>query len=78
MFTPLDKDIAITSQVIVGINNAGVPLHSVTYAQDLIGVWEVQFDIPSDSPTGSNVIFSLGIPSGGGYAYTQGSQIPIK
>lgn len=78
MFTPLDKDIAITSQVVVGINNAGVPLHSVTYAQDLIGVWEVQFDIPSDSATGSNVIFSLGVPSGGGFAYTQGSHIPIK
>jgi len=78
MFAPLDQDIAITSRVIVGINNAGVPVHSVTYAQDLIGVWEVQFDIPSNAPTGSNVVFSVGVPSGGGYAYTQGSSIPIQ
>jgi uncharacterized protein (TIGR03437 family) len=78
MFTPLDNDIAITSQVIVGVNNAGVPLHSVTYAHNLIGVWEVQFDIPSDTAPGSNVIFSLGVPSGGGYAYTQASHIPIQ
>jgi uncharacterized protein (TIGR03437 family) len=78
MFAPLDKDIAITSRVIVGINNAGVPVHSVTYAQDLIGVWEVQFDIPSNAPTGTNVVFSLGVPSGSGFAYTQASYIPIK
>lgn len=78
MFAPLDNEIAITSRVIVGLNNAGVPVHSVTYAQDLIGVWEVQFDIPSNAPTGPNVIFSVGVPSGGRYAYTQASYIPIK
>jgi uncharacterized protein (TIGR03437 family) len=78
MFAPLDSDIAITSRVIVGINNAGVPVHSVTYARGLIGVWEVQFDIPGNAPTGPNVVFALGVPSGGRYAYTQGSSIPIQ
>ncbi len=38
--------------VVVGINNAGVPVVSAQYAQGQIGVYIVGFQIPANAPTG--------------------------
>lgn len=55
-----------TGTVIVGVNNAGVPVTFAQLSQDLIGVYLVAFTVPAP-PSGSNgnVVFSIGlIPSG--------------
>ncbi len=62
-FAPSDSDITITTPVVMGINHAGIaPPTSVIYAHDLIGVWEVTFQVPSNAPTGSNIPLDIGIP----------------
>jgi hypothetical protein len=64
--------------VIVGVNNAGVKVISVKYARNLVGVWEVQFEVPSNAKTGSNLPFAIGVPITGGHAYSQTSDIAIQ
>jgi uncharacterized protein (TIGR03437 family) len=76
MTAPLDHDVQITSPVIVGVNNAGVHVAEVLYARNLIGVWEVQFDVPVDTPSG-NLPFAMAIPANGGLVFSQASLIPV-
>ena len=75
---PIDTDIVITTPVIVGVDNAGVKVISVKYARNLVGVWEVQFEVPASAKTGSNLPFAVGIPVSGGHAYSQASDIAIQ
>jgi uncharacterized protein (TIGR03437 family) len=76
---PLDSDIAITSGVVTGINNAGVPTISVTYAHNLVGIWEVQFKVPDNAKPGLRDPFALAmITSTGKRVYTQPSVIAVK
>ena len=59
----------VTGQVIVGIQNAGVPVVFSRLSEDLIGVYLVGFQIPTGTPVGNDV-FSIGIvPTGSGTAY---------
>jgi uncharacterized protein (TIGR03437 family) len=78
MFAPLGSDIAITTPVIVGVNNAGVLVPQVVYARDMIGVWEVHFIVPEDTATGNNVPFAVAIPVNGKLVFGQPSKIPVK
>jgi uncharacterized protein (TIGR03437 family) len=75
---PIDGDIVITTPVIVGVNNAGVKVISVKYARNLVGVWEVQFEVPTSAKTGSNIPFAVAVPTTGGNAYSQTSDIAIQ
>lgn|GEM_PF-4607990 len=47
--------------VIIGINNGGYQPVSVYLAQNLIGIFEVEFVIPSDVPSGANIPFTIAI-----------------
>lgn len=75
---------APTGSIVVGVNNAGVPLGSAQLSPDLIGVFEITFQIPASlaSTTGSpvNVPFSIGVqPSGSSTTYySLGNIIPIQ
>jgi len=75
---PIDSDIEITTPVIVGVNNSGTKLIAVKYARNLVGVWEVQFQVHANSKTGPNLPFSVGVPIPGGHAYSQSSDIAIQ
>lgn len=76
---PIDTDIVNTNPLIVGVSNAGVPVISVKYARNMVGVWEVQFEVPTKAKTGSNLPFAIGVPlTGGGHAYSQTSDIAIQ
>lgn len=56
-------------QVIVGIQNAGVPVTLAQLTQDMIGVFMVGFQIPANTAAG-NLVFSIGvIPAGSSQAY---------
>ncbi len=75
---------APTGSIVVGVNNAGVPLISAQLSQDLIGVFEVSFQVPSSlaSTTGSpnNIVFSIGLTPAGSSTtyYSAGTYIPIQ
>jgi uncharacterized protein (TIGR03437 family) len=74
----------VQGTVIVGItNNAsqgeGVRVTAAQVAPDLIGVFSVPFQVPTDAATGNNVSFSIGlIPVGGSTPfYSATAKIPI-
>lgn len=59
----------VTGTVIVGIQNAGVPVTFAQLSEDMIGVYLVAFQIPTGTPTGNDV-FSIGlVPTGSSTAY---------
>jgi uncharacterized protein (TIGR03437 family) len=72
-------DSNVTGQVIVGVNNQGTRLVSARLAQNLIGVYDVAFQVPSDATTGNDVIFSVGINASNDTQtrYSAGTKIPI-
>jgi uncharacterized protein (TIGR03437 family) len=70
------------NQVVVGLNNAGVPGVMVQAATELIGVYEVTFQVPND-PTlvGTSNILAVGITALGNptqYQQPGGSKLPIQ
>ena len=76
---PPAADITITTPVIVGVNHHGTHgKPTVIYAHNLIGVWEVQFVVPTDAPSGPSVPFDLAIPVNGSNVFAVGSHMPIK
>jgi uncharacterized protein (TIGR03437 family) len=84
--TAIPGDSAIVQGiVIVGITNTagqgeGVRVVGAQVAPDLIGVFEVPFQVPSDSATGNNVSLSIGVyPVGGGApVYSVTAKIPVQ
>jgi len=72
-------DSLITGTPIVGINNSGVQVVSAKVANNLIGVWEVAFVVPSDAPAG-DLILSIGVaPADGSQVqYSQGTKISVQ
>jgi uncharacterized protein (TIGR03437 family) len=77
-FSPLDHDVEITTPVVVGVNNAGVHVERVIYARNLIGVWQVEFDVPDNTASGINAPFAVAVPVGKSLVYSQGSKISIQ
>jgi uncharacterized protein (TIGR03437 family) len=73
-------DSLVTGQVIVGVNNAGARLIKARLAPSLIGVYEVAFQVPSDAPTGNDVVLSVAInvPGDPTTRFSGGSKIPIQ
>lgn len=70
----------VNGTVVIGINDAGVRVISATLAPNLIGVYEVLFEVPSDTATGTARSFGAFIEPGGGAAaaYANGSTIAIR
>jgi uncharacterized protein (TIGR03437 family) len=68
-----DSTVTDLSAVIVGVNNAGVRVVSAKYARDLIGIYEIAFQVPSDAPTGS---LNLAVAIAG--VFGNNSQIAIQ
>ena len=79
------NDAIVQGTVIVGVtNNAGqgegVSVISARVAPDLIGMYEISFQMPSDAATGNNVSFSMAlIPVGSSTPIYSGTvKIPIQ
>jgi uncharacterized protein (TIGR03437 family) len=72
-------DSVVNGQVIVGVNNQGTRLVSAILAHNLIGVYEVAFQVPTDSATGNDIVFSVGINVAGDSTtrFSAGTKIPI-
>jgi len=78
------NDAIAQGTVIIGVTNSagqgeGVRVSTARVAPDLIGVFEIPFQVPSDAATGNNVSFSVGvIPIGGSTPiYSATAKIPI-
>ena len=73
-------DALVLGQIIVGVNNAGVRVVQAKLSPDSIGVYEVDFEVPSDAPTTGDVVLSLAINATDGSAtqFSGGSRIYIR
>jgi uncharacterized protein (TIGR03437 family) len=67
-------------QVIVGINNSGAGPNIARVSPNLIGVYEVSFQVPSDAPTGNDVVLSVAVnaPGDSQTRFSNGSKLPIQ
>jgi uncharacterized protein (TIGR03437 family) len=67
-------------QIIVGVNNGGTPVFTSRVSPNLIGVFEVAFQVPSNAPTGSDVVLSVAVNAPGDSVtrYSNGSKLPIS
>jgi len=64
--------------VVVGLNNAGVPLMSAKMADNLVGVYEVIFQVPNDMATGDAIPLGLFIEATPGVpTFANGSAMAI-
>lgn len=70
-------DSLVVGQVIVGVNNAGTRIVTSRVSPNLLGVYEVAFQIPSDAPTGNDIVLSVAVNSPGTF-YSNGSKLPIQ
>jgi uncharacterized protein (TIGR03437 family) len=73
-------DSLVTGQLIVGVNNAGARVIGGRLAPTLIGVYEVTFQVPSDAPTGNDIVLSLAVnvPGDSTTRFSAGNRIPIQ
>ena len=78
-------DAVVQGILIMGVTNTagqgeGVRVSNARVAPDLIGVFEIPFQMPSDAATGNNVSFSIGvIPVGSSTPiYSATAKIPIQ
>lgn len=77
---PFGDNAMALGQIIVGVNNAGVRVVQSRLSPDLIGVYEIDFQIPNDAPSGDNVVLSVAVNATDGSAtqFSAGSRIPIQ
>jgi len=79
-FSPAGSDPTVTSSLVAGINNNGVPIVQAIYARNLIGVEELTITVPTDAvafPSGT-VNFSIAVQGPNGFVYSNGSLIAIQ
>jgi uncharacterized protein (TIGR03437 family) len=72
-------DVVSSANVIVGVNNAGARVVSVKAAANLVGLFEITFEVPQDTPA-QEVNFSVAVvpPTGGGTVYSKGSRMVVQ
>jgi uncharacterized protein (TIGR03437 family) len=71
-------DASPQAPVIVGVADEGVSVDSAVYAQNLIGVWILTFEVPTDAPSGSNLNFAVAAIQNDLPQYGNASKIPIQ
>lgn len=55
------QDLDVNAPLVVGVNNSGVRVVSAKYAYGLIGVYEVQFEVPSHAAKGNDIRFAIAV-----------------
>ena len=67
-------------QVIVGVNNSGTRVITSRVSPSLIGVFEITFQVPSDAPTGNDVVLNVAVNAVGDTQtrFSNGSKLPIQ
>jgi uncharacterized protein (TIGR03437 family) len=74
------SDSLVLGQVIVGVNNGGTRVVTVRLSPNLIGVFEVAFQVASDAATGNDVVLSVAVNAPGESVtrFSNGSKLPIQ
>jgi hypothetical protein len=67
----------VSSQVVIGVDNAGVQVVSAQYAYGMVGVYEVQFELES-ADTGDNIPFAILMFQNGQAVFGNPSLIPVQ
>jgi uncharacterized protein (TIGR03437 family) len=69
---------SVSNSVVVGVNNAGVRVVSAKYAEHLIGIYEVAFEVPADTPDGDDIPLAIAIVQGADLVFGNPSAIPVR
>jgi len=70
---------SVVAQLLVGLNNGGIPFQSADYAPGLVGVYVITFQVPLNTVTGpSQPVGLLIFDSAGNSYYGQSTYIPIQ
>jgi uncharacterized protein (TIGR03437 family) len=72
-----EGDAMVLHPVIIGVNDAGVPVMYARYADNLVGVWEVAFEVPLNTLSGGDVNFAVAVNLNG-LVFGNSSVIPIQ
>jgi uncharacterized protein (TIGR03437 family) len=72
-------DSLVLSQVIVGVNGFGARVVNSRVSPNLIGVYEIDFQVPSDAISGNDVVLSVAVnaPGDSQTRFSNGSKLPI-
>ena len=72
-------DSLVLGQVIVGVQNAGARVVTARVSPNLIGVYELDFQVPSDAPSSNDVVFSVAVnaPGDNQTRFSNASKLPI-
>lgn len=66
-------------ETVVGLNNEGIPnVVSTLYAENMVGVFMVTWEVPQSAPSGSDVPFVVAQRVGDRLVFSQPSAIPIQ
>jgi uncharacterized protein (TIGR03437 family) len=78
--TWVPQELPVTAGLVVGVNNNGVAVISAHYAYGMVGVYEVDFQVPENTPTGNNAPFAIAVyvDQGTSLLFGNPSLIPIQ
>jgi uncharacterized protein (TIGR03437 family) len=68
----------VNAGVVVGVNNSGVLVVSAEYAYGMVGVYEVDFQVPENTATGNDAPFAIALYQGNQLLFGNPSLIPIQ
>lgn len=74
----IPQELPVNAKMVVGINNNGVNVMSAHYAFFAIGVYEVDFQVPSDTALSTKAPFAIAIYQGNNLLFGNPSLIPIQ
>ncbi|MGA2134475.1 MAG: hypothetical protein ABSH50_19465 [Bryobacteraceae bacterium] len=72
------QPLPVQASIIVGVNNGGAPVTWAGYAYDMLGVYEVDFQVPANTATGPSINFAVVALQGNIVTYGNGTAIPIQ
>jgi hypothetical protein len=68
----------VDASVVVGVDNSGVLVLSAKYAYGMVGVYEVDFQVPQNAANNNNSPFAIAVYQGTSLLFGNGSLIPIQ
>jgi uncharacterized protein (TIGR03437 family) len=73
-------DSLVLGEVIVGLQNSGVRVISSRAASNLIGLFEVSFQVPANAPVGNDLVLSVAVnpPDRSGTQFSNGTKLPVQ
>jgi hypothetical protein len=72
------QDLAVNAGLLVGVDNSGALILSAKYAADMVGVYEVDFQVPANAVAGNSLPFALVVVQGTQAIFGNASLIPIQ